>query len=231
MLMVSGKMWLPTSPLGVSASCSSQMKYQIPLNGLWSSSTRRCPIWKCSRVEIKQFRSKSTQTLVPRVLGRIAKASTHGPVSPRQTRESFLAEFTTDETRDAAARLLTAAQKFDSTFYWGPSGVSIRGRCSLWPQPITVAWLYPQSKAGKTWKKTRDFTFGVNILERDPAPGERGYAPSLQKWVDGFRDDAFTTDASSKGVSAWWVDYDAAVRHIDPLVDRLSRVLSELKHL
>ena len=181
-------------------------------------------------VEIKQFRSKSTQTLVPRVLGRIAKASTHGPVSPRQTRESFLAEFTTDETRDAAARLLTAAQKFDSTFYWGPSGVSIRGRCSLWPQPITVAWLYPQSKAGKTWKKTRDFTFGVNILERDPAPGKELCAV-LQKWVDGFRDDAFTTDASSKGVSAWWVDYDAAVRHIDPLVDRLSRVLSELKHL
>ena len=178
-------------------------------------------------VEVKQFRSKSTQTLVPRVLGRIAS-----PVSPRRrlTRESFLDEFNDDEARNAAKRLLDVTQEYGSTFEWGPSGVSIRQRCSRWPQPITVAWLYPPSKADMGWMKTRDFTFGAGILEYDPAP-EGELQTILQQWVDGFRDDAFTKDASSKGVDAWSVPYDAAARHIDLLVDRLSKVLSELKHL
>ena len=181
-------------------------------------------------VEVKQFRSKSTQTLVPRVLGRIANASAHGGPRLRLTRESFLAGFNTDEARNAAVRLLDVARESGAAFEWGPSGVSIRGRCSRWDQPVTVAWLYPPSKAEMGWMKTRDFTFGVGILAYDPAPEEELRAV-LQKWVDGFRDDAFTTDASSKGVSAWSVDYDAATRHIDLLVDRLSKVLSELKHL
>ena len=179
-------------------------------------------------VEIKQFRSQSTQTLVPRVLGRIAKASTHGGPRLRLSRESFLAGFSTDEARNAAVRLLDVGRESGAAFEWGPSGVSIRGRCSRWDQPVTVAWLYPWR--GKGWMKTRDFTFGVGILDYDPAPEEELRAV-LQRWVDGFRDDAFTTDASSKGVSAWSVDYDAAARHIDLLVDRLSKVLSELKQL
>ena len=43
-------------------------------------------------VEIKQFRSKSTQTLVPRVIGRTAGSSASGTAGPRPalTRELFL---------------------------------------------------------------------------------------------------------------------------------------------
>ena len=154
------------------------------------------------------------------------------PVGPRQrlTRKSFLDEFTSDEARNAAAQLLDVAQESGSTFGWGPSGVSIRGRCSLWPQPISVAWLYPPSKTGMGWMKTREFSFGVAILDYDPSPEEELRAV-LQKWVDGFRDDAFTIDASSKRVTARSVPYDAAAQHIDLLVDRLSKVLSELNRL
>ena len=73
-------------------------------------------------------------------------------------------------------------------------------------------------------------TFGVGILDNDPAPEEelRGV---LQRWVDGFRDDPFTTDASSRGVVALSVDYDAAARHIDLLAGRLAWVLRELNSL
>ena len=179
-------------------------------------------------VEIKQFRSKSTQTqtLVPRVLGRIASA----PTSTRLTPESFLDEFISDEARNAAERLLDVARESGSTFGWGPSGVSIRGRCSGWPQPITVAWLYPPSKAGMGWMKTRDFTFGVGILENDPAP-EGELRTILQQWANSFRDDDFTKEASSKGVSARWVDCGTAAEHIDLLENRLSKVLSQLKDL
>ena len=183
-------------------------------------------------VEIKQFRGEQTQTLVPRVLGRIANASTHGPASSRRrlTRESFLDEFTSNEARNAAARLLDIAQESGSTFEWGPSGVSIRGRCSRWEQPITVAWLYPPSKARAGWMRTRDFTFGVGILDYDPPPAEE-IRTILQRWVDSFRDDTFTIDASSKGVAAWSVDYDSAAHHIDLLTSRLAGVLSELKSI
>ena len=183
-------------------------------------------------VEIKQFRGKSTQTLVPRVLGRPANAPAHrqGGRGQKLTRESFLEEFTGDEARHAAERLLDVALESGCTFDWWPRGVSIRGRSSLWKQPITVAWLYLPSNAGKGWMRTRDFTFGVGILDYEPGPEEE-LRSVLQRWVDSFRDDSFTTDASSKGVAAWSVDYNAAVRHTDLLADRLSNVLVELHAL
>ena len=53
----------------------------------------------------------------------------------------------------------------------------------------------------------------------------------LQRWADSFCDYDFTQDASSKGISAWSVDYDSAAQNIDLLTDRLSAILEELKEL
>ena len=80
------------------------------------------------------------------------------------------------------------------------------------------------------WMRTRDFTFGAGILDNDPGPSEeiRGI---LQRWTDAFRSDSFTNNASSKGVNAWSVSYDAAVSNIDLLTSRLAGVLAELKAL
>ena len=180
-------------------------------------------------VEIKQFRGKSTQTLVPRVLGRTADALARRTAAPRHnlTRESFLDEFTSEEARDAAVKLLETARESGATFEWGPSGVSVRGRCSRWKQPITVAWLYPQTMRDKGWMRTRDFTFGVGILDYDPGPDEE-LRTLLQAWAGSFRDDAFTRDASSKGVVARSVDYEAAAQHVDSLASRLAKVLTDL---
>ena len=78
--------------------------------------------------------------------------------------------------------------------------------------------------------RTREFSFGVSILDHDPGPDEelRGI---LQGWAESFRDDPFTNDASSKGVDAWWVDYAAAAQNIDLLAERLTTVLADLKAL
>ena len=181
-------------------------------------------------VEIKQFRSKVTQTFVPRVLGRTAKASDHER-GPRLNRETFLAQFTAKEVRDAAERLLDVATQHGATFGWGQrGGVSVRGRCSRWGQPISVAWLYSPLMEGSGWFRTSDFTFGVAILEYDPGPGAELRAV-LEKWADTFASDPFTADASSKGIRASSVSYEAAVQHIDLLANRLSRVLEELRQL
>ncbi len=94
-------------------------------------------------VEIKQFRGGSSQTLVPRVLGRIAASSAPGAGTPRRslTRETFLDKFTSEEERNVVERLLDVTQKGGGFVYWGSSGVSIRTSCKLWPNPVSVAWL------------------------------------------------------------------------------------------
>ena len=78
--------------------------------------------------------------------------------------------------------------------------------------------------------KTRDFSFGTAILDYDPGPADE-LRQILERWANQFGEDEFTTDASSKGVAAWSVNYQTAVQHADLLVERLERVISELKSL
>ena len=184
-------------------------------------------------VEVKQFRGNQMQTLVPRVLGRVADRPTRGLKSRRRSlnRETFPEQFTSDDMRSAAAKLLDAAESAGAVFEWGDrGGVSIRGRCSRWDQPITVAWLYSPAMKGGGWMRTRHFTFGAAILDNDPGP-EENLRALLQDWVDCFRDDEFAADASSKGVAAWTVEYDDAVMHADLLANRLHSVLTDTKNL
>ena len=186
-------------------------------------------------VEIKQFRGKSTQTLVPRVIGRTAGLShvrsAPGASPALLTRELFLDRFASDDkARGVADRLFDVARKSEGILQWGPSGVSVRMHCSVWQQPISVAWLYPPSKSKKGWMKTKNFSFGAAIFYEDPLPGEE-LRSVLERWIDQFSSDDFTEDVSSKGVKAWAVGYDAAARHADLLVERLAKVLSELRSL
>ena len=89
-------------------------------------------------VEIKQFRGKSTQTLVSRVIGRTATSSAAGS-RPKLTLESFLDGFDSDEARGVADRLLDVALESGCKLDWGPSGVSVRMGCSVWQQSISLA--------------------------------------------------------------------------------------------
>ena len=177
-------------------------------------------------VEIKQFSGKTTQTLVPRIIGLTAAAPAKSPPRTKLTRESFLAEFTSDDVRDTAERLLDTASKSGALLYWGSTGVSIRMRCPLWNQPVTVAWLYPSSRI--SWSGTKSFTFGWG------GPSY-GYPPELasplQRWADQFAADDFTEDVSNQGVIGWAAPHDTAAQHIDLLTKRLSAVLSDLKSL
>ena len=132
-------------------------------------------------VEIKQFRGKSTQTLVPRVLGRIATSSSHSATGPRRklTQESFLDELPSDEARNAVTRIFKVAQEHGASLAWGSSGVSVRMRCSVWTYPVTVAWLYPPPAGG--WMGFKNIVFGAAIFSYVPPPGEelRGYTQTM----------------------------------------------------
>ena len=78
--------------------------------------------------------------------------------------------------------------------------------------------------------KTRDFSFGVAILDCEPAPDDELRAVS-NGWTECFRGDPFTNDASSKGVVAWSVGYEAAAKNTELLAERLAGIPGDLKSL
>lgn len=178
-------------------------------------------------VEIKRFEGPSGQTLVPRVIGRTSAQRTRGGSAPRLTREAFLEGFENADVRSVAARLLDVATRSGGTIeYGGTYGLSIRARCSVWPRPISVAWLYSRPSTG--WSRTRDFSFGAGIVESDP-PQE--LQSVLQSWIAEFAVDSFASDVSSKSAQAWAVSHEDAVQQQDILVERLEQVISRLTSL
>ena len=72
---------------------------------------------------------------------------------------------------------------------------------------------------------TRDFSFGVSVLEYE-LPDE--LRTVLEWWTNEFSTDSFAEGVSSKGVKAWAVRHEEAVQHQDLLGERLRAVCSEL---
>ena len=185
-------------------------------------------------VEIKRFQGRATQTLVPRIIGRIAGSVSHGTSGSRAkiTRESFLSEFNSVEASTGAARLLDVALESGAQLGWGSSSVTVRINSSAWPYPVTVAWLnLPSISSG--WMGLRYASFGAAIFPGsgyDPPPGQE-LRKVLDRWVGQFANDSFARSQSGVGTKAYIVTYEDAARNIDLLAGRLAKVLSELKTL
>ena len=179
-------------------------------------------------IEIKRFRGESVQTVVPRVIGRTAASARRSRLGQRLSRESFLDGFVDEEDRGVAERLLDAAVESGGEISYGGSfGLSVRVKCSLRPQPVSVAWLY--SEPGKGWMSTRDFSFGAAVLDEENLPHE--LRTVLESWTGHFAAVTFAEDASSKGVKAWAIRHETAVRHQDDLVEGLRGVIVALRAL
>lgn len=178
-------------------------------------------------VEIKRFRGGSVQTVVPRVIGRTAASLGRSRSGRRLSRHSFLDGFVDEDVRGVAERLRDAAAESGGEIHYGDLGLSVRVRCSLREQPVSVAWLY--SEPGRGWMKTRDFSFGASVLDEEDVPDE--LRSVLESWTGRFEADTFVEDASSKGVKAWAVRHEIAVRHQDDLVERLRGVVGALRAL
>ena len=174
-------------------------------------------------VEIKQFHGPSTQTLVPRVIGRIEKPTTGAGERRRLTRESFLAALLGDQVRSTAARLLDVSEKHGAALEWGMGCGIIKAPCPRADNPVSVAWLFVP---GGHFRYQSEFTFGSRLSEQWPP--DRPLRELLERWADQFSADAFTDKKVGRN---WVVGYDAAAEHIGLLEDRLATVLSELKEL
>ena len=190
-------------------------------------------------VEIKQFKGKSSQTLVPHVLGRTAAAPGKNAAGARRrskvTFESFMAQLPNDAVRKATERLLNIAREHGAKPYYGDKGFSIRIqlRQGVWRLPLTVAWFFPPSDSS-FWAGLWGFSFGTGILMySDPSPDERLRAV-LENWTNQFAGDNFGEnhfEGSDQHLWARSTSHDDAAQNIDLLAERLERVLSDLRAL
>lgn len=179
-------------------------------------------------VEVKRFRNESVQTVVPRVIGRTAASSGSSRSGQLLSRDSFLDGFVDEGARCVAERLLDAATQSGGNISYGSSaGLSVRVKCSLLPQPVSVAWLY--SEPGNGWYRTRDFSFGAALLDVEDLPQK--LRATLESWTRCIEECTFVEDVSSRGVKAWAVRHETAVQHQDELVERLSDVIVSLRKL
>ena len=183
-------------------------------------------------VELKQFRGEGLRTLVPRVVAGTggARSRASGPRA-RRTRETLLAEFPEGPIRGSAQKLLERAQDAGARFEFGSSGVSIRTRSPAWPGSlVTVAWLFPPG-SGAGWMRARDFSFGASTLEEYDPPPPADLREALRRYTASFQSDSWARDASSKGVTAYWVAPEEAAEHVETLCARVEAVLGELAAL
>jgi len=179
-------------------------------------------------VEIKRYRNHSMQILVPRVFGGSSKGSrTTSVPTQRLTREVFLDEFPDPATREAAIRLLDIAED-KGVVNWGQTSVAIKAQCS-W-RPFSIAWLYPPSREGLGWYGTKEFTFGEAVTEYYPDL-DANLRTALGQWTEQFRTDPFAEKVMTKNITAWSINHDDAVVHIDLLAERLAHVLTRLSSL
>ena len=191
-------------------------------------------------VEIKQFKGRSSQTLVPRVIGRTA-ASPRRPVGPgarrsKLDRESFLKAFANDEHSGVAVRLLGVADEHGALLDWYSNGVGIQIPCSHWKRPVGVTWLFPPSEWGKAvLRGLTDVSIGTSVdlpatVASLPEEERLVYA-SLRRWAEEIAGYDFATDADNPYYHARTISYDDAALHIDRLASGLARVVSEIRSL
>ena len=177
-------------------------------------------------VEIKQFRGKgesTTQTFVPRVIGRLAAPpgrSTSGRRQKKLTREELLDEIGDDHVCAAVTRLLDVAEKNKAHLDWGLASVAIQA-VSADESRQTVARIY---RPGQSYWGAREFAFGFHTVGEE-TPG------ALRSFLEQFENDEFAELAPMKPLEVWNVSYDDAVRNIDLLAERLQTALTEIGKL
>ena len=174
-----------------------------PLQRVVEFLNEQMPRVEVMAVEIKQFRSKASQTLVPRVIGRTA-APAGGSGSRRKLDQmTFLEEFSDQSAKSVAEGLLGVAKKAGAILAWGSSGLSIRMRCSVRQEPITVCWMFPPSVVG--WMGLTNVSFGEAVSDDSwPSPGSP-LRTLLDEWFNSSRVIAFARTAAENGGGSGWL--------------------------
>ena len=177
-------------------------------------------------VEVKKYNGEAgLRTLVPRVIGRTAKAARGERQIENFNRQSFLDAFGDHASRSAAEKLVDVAEEH-GLVDWRTAGIILyQSLTSSWRSWVAVAWISPPGVRG--WRGLRNFTFGDWALIKDPAA-----PPHIEKiltgWLSSFSDDEFASDVSGGWGVGWRVSPEDAAHHLDTLAERLEKVLKDL---
>ena len=182
-------------------------------------------------VEIKRFKGQSTQTLVPRVLGRILKAPKSPSSAQRRflTRQEFLEGFNEPHHREAVERLMKSAEACGAYIPIGTTGISIRVECEAWAYKyLTVAWLFLPGRGG--WAGLSNANFGeAASLYKPPPAGD--LKDVLDAWADSCNNLTFGGPVSKNTARGKTFDYDDLTSNVDQLEEMLGEIIPRLAQL
>ena len=181
-------------------------------------------------VEVKQYPGQFGDALVSRVIGHVDKQSEtrSGTRRRRLTYEDFLESFRIDvrqAIQSLVERVVQTTGNHRDTFPTRGASVSIRGRCSIWPNPVYLGllWMPNDSNGDGSFVFYADFWSG-----HDYPPKLRAI---LERWVDQFHSDTSGTQYRFGNHNGREFNADDFVAHLDELTTRLCNVLSEIAAL
>lgn len=184
-------------------------------------------------VDLRRFAGGDAATLVPRVIGRAARAGRAARSRPTKSREEWLAGFPEGPIRDAARILLERAEAaggvVDRTS--DRKGQRIRARCALGPPSVIVAWLWPPS--GATGDGLRDFSFGTTSHPRPLTSLPTEVLAALNDYLGEFEADPFEKgDADSPPRRIGWaIGPEDAAANVELLAARVEAIIRRLAAL
>jgi len=182
-------------------------------------------------VEVKRFKGKSSQTLVPRVLGRALTApkTSSGSARRKLTRESFLDEYAVPNHRQVVERLIRTAEAQGANISFGSSGISIRVTCKPWTYDyVTVAWLFPPGANG--WGGLSNVSFGQAVSLYDSPPGGE-LKEVTDRWAAECSELPFGGTLPPSTAVGRRFNYDEAASNIDQLEQMLGEIIPALTNL
>ena len=186
-------------------------------------------------VDIRRFAGGDAATLVPRVIGRTARARRASRFGPTKSRDEWLADMPEGAVRDAARTLLERAVAAGGvvrpTFGGGGEGLLVRAPCAFRSSPVTVALLWPP-------RATRDgprFEFGSNSAQ----PLTRAFPPdvrdALDTYVGEFEADPFEKRNLTRGDPphqiGWAVGPEDVAANVELLAARVEAIIRRLGRL
>lgn len=190
-------------------------------------------------VDLRRFTGGGdAATLVPRVIGRTARAGRAARSRPSKSREEWLAGFPEGAVREAARTLLARAEaaggKVDRTQGGAREGLRIRAPCALGPKSVIVAWFYPP--LGETGDWLRDFSFGTTSY---PRPLTRAFPDevleALDDYLGEFEADPFemgdVTSGDPPRQIGWAVGPEDAAANVELLAARVEAIIRRLAAL
>ena len=190
-------------------------------------------------VDMRRFTGGDAATLVPRVIGRAARAGRAARSAPAKGLDEWLvAAMPEGAVREAARtlleRALAAGGKIDRTQGGAREGLRIRAPCALGPSSVIVAWFYPP--LGVTGDFLRDFSFGSTSY---PRPLVRAFPAevlaALEDYLGEFEADPFelgdVTSGDPPRQVGWAVGPEDAAANVELLAARVEAIIRRLAAL